>query len=372
MFRLLHIADVHLDAPLGGFGQVADDRRAEVLEAFRALSGLAEEVAADAVLISGDLFDGPHPSEKTIIAVRETVRRIADAGITVFAVPGNHDARALAPTLYSEALDGAVCFLAPRFEEPALLETEAGRACVYGVAYDAAEEPDPLATFCRSEGAADAHVVLLHGSVPGAPHWGGGSSLPLPIESLRAMGVDYLALGDLHRFRDPSELQGLAACYPGSFAAVDLTESGVHGPVLVELTPGESPRLERRSGGVREVGAPVTVEVSACVTDVEVFDAVVARVVAEAFPSVELVGEPTYPLDPEAVRAMLIERFGAAALRDRSRFFDPSRLEELARENTVAGHVARLGLGAIGRAEDDTARTAVEQGLRIALRVLEV
>jgi exonuclease SbcD len=372
MFRLLHIADVHLDAPLGGFGQAAADRRAEVLEAFRGLSDLAVQVSAHAVLIAGDLFDGPRPSEKTIIAVRETVRRIADAGIAVFAVPGNHDARALAPTLYPEALDGAVCFLAPRFEEPALLETEAGSVCVYGVAYDAAEEPDPLATFRRSGGDADAHVVLLHGSVPGAPHWGGGSSLALPNDSLRALGVDYLALGDLHRFRGPSELDGIAACYPGSFAAVDLTESGRHGPVLVELTPGESPRLELRSSGVREVGAPVIVDVSACVTDVEVFDAVVAAVVADVVPSVELVGEPTYPLDPEAVRAMLIERSGAAALRDRSRFFDPSRLEELAGENTVAGHVARLGLDAIEEAGDDAARGAIEQGLRIALRVLEV
>jgi hypothetical protein len=186
------------------------------------------------------------------------------------------------------------------------------------------------------------------------------------------MRVDYLALGDLHRFRGPAELDGIAACYPGSFAAVDLTESGPRGPVLVELTPGEAPRLERRSSGVREVAPPATVDVSACVTDVEVFDAVVARVAAEAFPAVELAGEPTYPLDPEAVGAMLIERFGAAALRDRSRFFDSSRLDELAGENTVAGHVARLGLGAIERAGDDAERAAIEQGLRIALRVLEV
>jgi len=37
MFRLLHLADVHLDAPLGGFGRDADRRRGEVLDAFRAL-----------------------------------------------------------------------------------------------------------------------------------------------------------------------------------------------------------------------------------------------------------------------------------------------------------------------------------------------
>lgn len=413
MFRLLHIADVHLDAPLGGFGRDADDRRAEVLEAFRALSGTAADVGADAVLIAGDLFDGPRPSERTVIAVRETVRRMVDAGIPVFAVPGNHDARALNPSLYPEALDGAVCFTEPRFGEPAIVETAAGTLHVYGVAYDAAEEADPLATFEKAgspagftgdgtekggdaddgadeggeraregvdrpvEGAeaahgGSAHVVLLHGSVPGAPHWGGGSSLPLPLESLRALDADYVALGDLHRFRDSGELDGIPACYPGSFAAVDLTEAGLRGPVVVELTPGRAPVLERLASGVREVSEPVEVDVSPCTTDLEVADEIERLVGPDRIPSVDLHGEPAYPLDPDAIRAILDERFGAAGLRDRSRFFEAGRLEELADENTVAGHVARIGITAIEAENDEAERAFLEQGLRIALRVLEV
>ena len=374
MFRLLHLADVHLDAPLGGFGDEADVRRGQVLDAFRAVSDMAIETAVDAVLISGDLFDSPQPAERTVIAVRETVRRLLERGVDVAAVPGNHDARALNPGLYAEALDGADVFLEPRFGEPARFGREAGELLVYGVGYDAAEEPDPIATFERARSAAStaAHVVLLHGSVPGAPHWASGSSLSLAWEGLAGLEVDYIALGDLHRFRAPEELEGLPACYPGSFAAVDMTEAGLRGPVLVHLEPGSTPRLERITSGVREVGAPAAVDVSDCVTDLEVYEAAVRILSPEAYPSIDLEGEPVYPLDPEAIRSMLEERFGAVALRDRSRFFETGRLAELSAENTVAGHVARIGLRRIAEADSPEERAAREQGLRIALRVMEV
>ena len=374
MHRLLHLADVHLDAPFGGFGRDADARRVAVLDAFRSVSDVAIAQSVDAVLISGDLFDGPRPAEKTVIAVRETVRRLVEHDIGVFAVPGNHDARALAPTLYAEAFDGAVAFLDPRFGEPARLEAASGDLLIYGVAYDAAEEPDPLRTFRKARpGSRPAtHVVLLHGSVPGAPHWGAGSSLALPLDALRDLDADYLGLGDLHRFRGPDELDGLPGCYPGSFAAVDLTESGLRGGVIATLEPGKPPTLDRVSSGVREVGDPVRVNVSDCSSDIEVYDAVVGLVAPEAYPSVELEGEPGYPLNAEAIRAMAEERYGAVALTDGSHFFEAERLEELAGRNTIAGHVARIGLARIDGAADEAERRTVEQGLRIALRVMQI
>lgn len=371
MSRLLHVADVHLDAPLGGFGREAEARRAETLDAFRALPETAEEHAVDAVLIAGDLFDRPRPSEATVIAVRETVRRFTERGIPVFAVPGNHDARALNPGLYPGALDGATVFEAPRFGHPVRVALEPADLLVYGLAYDAAEESDPLSTFGRAEDEGGLHVVLLHGSIPGAPHWEGGSSLPLPLDRLAALGADYLALGDLHRFRGPDELDGLPAAYPGSFAAVDFTETGIHGPLLVELERGAPPRIRRLASGVREVAEPVRVDVSACADDREVAEAVFRLTGDERFPVVTLEGEPGYPLDPDTVRAMVEERSGTAMLRDESRFFDEARLAEIARHNTIVGHVARLGLRRIEEAPADE-RAAVEQGLRIALRVMEV
>ncbi|MGH7541160.1 MAG: metallophosphoesterase family protein [Gemmatimonadota bacterium] len=372
MSRLLHIADVHLDAPFGGFGREAEMRRREVLDAFRGLPELAREREVAAVLIAGDLFDGPRPSEASVIAVRETARRFMEAEIALFAVPGNHDAIALAPTLYEDALAGATVFTLPRFGAPVTIHDADPPLHVYGVAYDAAEEPDPLATFRRSDEPGH-HVVLLHGAVPGAPHWGAGSALRLPIERLTALGADYVALGDHHRHRPPSEFEaGLAACYAGSFAAVDLTEFGPRGAVVVELGAGAPPPVELVSVGAREVVHVAPFDVTPFGSETEVADAIGARLPGAVFPVVTLEGEPGFPLDAEGVRRRLEERFGCTAVHDRTRFFDPARLEEIARENTVAGHVARLGLASVEDAATEDARRAVEQGLRIALRVLEV
>jgi len=370
MVRLLHVADVHLGAPLGGFGRDADARRREVLDAFRGLPELADRVQADAVVIAGDLFDGPRPTESIVIAVREVVRRFVDRSIPVFAVPGNHDARALNPDLYPSVLEGAVVFSEPRFGPPARALVGGQELCVYGFAYDAAEEGDPLAAFERDP-ANGIHIVLVHGSVPGAPHWEGGSSLSVSWEALAGLDVDYVAMGDLHRFRGPDELNGVCACYPGSFAAVDFTERGLRGPVLVELSPDRPPRIERLSGGVREVSEAVTIDVSSCMTDLEVADLASSRL-ESAYPVVALEGEPAFPLDPAVVRGVLKERYGAVTLVDRSRFFHAARLEEIARQSTVAGHVARLGLTKIEATTTPEDRQAAEQGLRIALRVMDV
>jgi len=370
MFRLLHLADVHLGAPLGGFGRDADARGREVLEAFRQFPELAERLQVDAVVISGDLFDGPRPPDPIVIAVREVVRRLLDRSIPIFAVPGNHDARALNPDLYLSALEGAVVFSEPCFGDPARALIGDQPLCVYGFAYDAAEERDPLSTFERA--AVDGvHVALLHGSVPGAPHWESGSSLPISWEALAGLDVDYVALGDLHRFRGADELNGVAGCYPGSFAAIDFSERGLRGPVLVELSYDAPPRIERISSGVREVMEAVTIDVSACMTDLEVAELAV-RQLESAYPVVTLEGEPSFPLDAALVRSVLEERCGAAALTDRSRFFAAARIDEIARQSTVAGHIAQIGLARIEAAETPEDRHAAEQGLRIALRVMEV
>lgn len=374
MIRLLHVADVHLDAPFGGFGRAAEERRHEVLEAFRRLPELAAEREVDAVLLAGDLFDGPRPAETAVIAVRETARRIVERGIALFAVPGNHDALALAPTLYEEALPDATRFTLPRFGPPVSVAGTDPPLHVYGAAYDAAEEEDPLGTFERSDDPG-VHVVLLHGAVPGAPHWEAGSALRLPLDRLAALDVDYVALGDHHRHRPPTEFGDVPACYPGSFAATELGEEGPRGAVLVELSGRGAPAVRLIPSGAREVVHPPPFDVTPFGSEAEVADAVAAALPEDAFPVVTLEGEPGFPLDAEDVQRRLGERFGCASVRDRTRFFDVERLREIARENTVAGHVARRGLEAVegaAAAGDDEERRAAEEGLRIALRVLEV
>ena len=87
--RVLHTADFHAGRNLRGL-----DRTPEVHEALVEIAGLARSEKADAVLISGDLFDTVNPSGVAEGAVFDFFLRLRDAGIPAVAIAGNHDSAA--------------------------------------------------------------------------------------------------------------------------------------------------------------------------------------------------------------------------------------------------------------------------------------
>ena len=400
--KLLHLADVHLGATYAAFGELAPSRAAEVLEAFRRLPDVAAEERVDAVLIAGDLFDRPQPGREAMAAARETIRRLVELCLPVFMVPGNHDAMTLRLDPYRElaraarvrihGVDSAeprewpledeagrklaekhtaYILASPRFGPPATVETADGPLHVYGFAFDSVECREPVQTFRRHPGDG-VHVALLHASVRDAAHWqGSASSLSTTTEALAALDVDYLALGDHHRPRSPATFRGAPACYPGSFAATDLTEDGPRGYAIVELQAGAEPVVEYRESGVPPV-EHLELDVSSLTDHVQVAELAMQRLPDGTVPLVRLVGEPSFPLDGESVAAELRERYGHAEVRDETRFYAASRLDELSATDTVAGHVVRLGRERIEAASEGEERQVAQQALRAALRALEV
>lgn len=379
MIRLLHLGDVHLGASFSAFGELAGERRSALLAEFRRLPELAAEEGADAVLVAGDLFEAPRPGAELVAAARQTLLALREAGVPAFLVPGNHDALYLDPRPYEELSEVATVFREPEIRGESV-RCEAGELHVYGLAYDRAREPDPLRSFRRLD-RPGAHVLLLHGSVIEAPHWRGGESLEIDPGRLGELTVDYIALGDHHRFRPPAEFGSwdgpdgegsVPACYCGSFAALDLTEAGVHGAVLVEVEPGETPRVRRLPSRLRPVQELGEIRVDGLASETQVADAVAARVEGDAVPVATLSGQPSFPLDVDRVRSELSERFGQVRLLDDTRFYASERIGELAERPTVAGQVARLGAERADAAADEVERRVHERALRIALRALDV
>jgi DNA repair protein SbcD/Mre11 len=373
VIRMLHLADVHLGASFSAFGELASDRAAAVRRAFRDLPSLAEREEVDLVLIAGDLFDRPDLPSQLVAEARDAIRRTVEGDRPVFIIPGNHDALSLAGSPYRQPLGGAHLFDEPRFGEPVTVETEGGAVHVYGIAHDLAGEPEPLATFERAD-RPGWHVVMLHGSVPDAPHWRPApNTLRLPNDRLAGLAADYIALGDYHRPRLPEEFEGATAAYPGSFAALDLTESGPRGYLVVELGE-EGVRVAHRSSGVQEVADLGEIDVSGCDNEVDIVEAIATLLEPgdRPVPSVRLVGEPDFPLDTAAVIEEARVRFGHARIVDDTRYFSSARLDEIAGQDTVAGHVARLGRERVRAAASDADRVAAERALRIVLAAMEV
>jgi DNA repair exonuclease SbcCD nuclease subunit len=374
MIRLLHIADVHLGASMAPFGDAAESRRRALLDAFRRLPELARRHDAHAVLVAGDLFDGPHPDAASRAAVAETFARLEEDARPVFVVPGNHDSATLHQHPYSEPLGGARIFLGAAFERLDV-ETSGGPLHVYGLAYDLGREDAPLATYARAD-LPGAHVVLLHASAEFSPHWRiGKNALRLPLDALAGLACDYVALGDYHGFRPPERFHGgplSRACYPGSFAALDATEIGPRGYVVVEIESGVPPRVAHHPGGVPPVQDVGEVDVGGAADHEEVIRRVAERVEPGALPLVRLVGVPDFAPDAELLTRRLQERFGFGRVVDASSYYASGRLDRIADDDTVAGHVVRLGRRRVAAAESADDRAIAERALRIALRALEV
>lgn len=372
MIRILHVADVHLGASYSAFGPYAGARAEEVLDAFRALPELAARHRAHAVLVAGDLFDSPKPATRLVATATEVFRRLETAGRHVFLVPGNHDAIYRNPGMYEGDLGGVHLFRRPTFDHPVCVEVGGTTLAVYGIAYDWAQEAHPLGTFRRAD-VAGVHVALLHGSVPDSPHWHEGSALRAPLEELRKLEVDYIALGDHHRFRPPDRFASgqIPACYSGSFAAVDLTETGPRGYAVVTLQPRAAPLVEHQPSGVRPVESLGEIDVGTLSGDDEIVELIGERAREGTIPLVTLTGEPAFAPDIEHVHAHVRERFGHAVVQDQTRFYASATFRRLAAERTIAGHVARLGLRRIERAADEHERGRAERALRLALSALE-
>jgi DNA repair exonuclease SbcCD nuclease subunit len=95
-FKFLHAADLHLDSPLIGLSCKSVDfaKRVETAsrQAFDNLVRLAVEEKCRFVVLPGDVFDRDLRNFETGLFFAVGMKRLAEAGISVFLSLGNHDA----------------------------------------------------------------------------------------------------------------------------------------------------------------------------------------------------------------------------------------------------------------------------------------
>ncbi len=86
-FSFVHAADLHL-----GYAQYGlEARRQDFDNAFKELVDKTIELNPDFMIIAGDLFHQPRPSNVTLENTIRSFKRLKDADITVLTVDGSHD-----------------------------------------------------------------------------------------------------------------------------------------------------------------------------------------------------------------------------------------------------------------------------------------
>lgn len=248
MTTFLHTADWQLGKP---FGRIDDPgKRSQVrqarLQAIGRIGEVAAEHGASFVLVAGDLFDTPTADRATVSAACSAIGQL---GVSVYAIPGNHDhggpgglweqdffqqeCRALSPNFHiltepeALGLEDAILFPCPLLRRHETTDT---------TAWIRAVEPTQFGDKPR--------IVLAHGSVHAFESGDRDAATnQLDLQRLPVDELDYLALGDWHGTKEIDPKAWYAGTpEPDRFARGEANDPG--NVLIVTATRGSAPEVK--------------------------------------------------------------------------------------------------------------------------------
>lgn len=237
--RFVHTGDLHLDSPFLGLGQAVPERissalRDATLRSWERIVRLAIDENVDSVLVAGDVFEGANRTLRAQVAFRDGLERLAQARIPSFVVTGNHDPLSgWEPAVAWPSL--AWRFGAQEVTSRPIVRDGTELARVHGISYPVRDVTRNLAATFRRDGDEPFAIGLLHANVGGIE--GYGNYAPCSISDLAASGMDYWALGHIHkhgilRAKDPTVV------YCGNPQGRDPGETDPRGCYLVDVDNG--------------------------------------------------------------------------------------------------------------------------------------
>jgi len=251
-FRFVHAADVHLDSPLRSLA-LRDHALADLVgnATRRAFAGVVRtclDEQVDALLLSGDLYDGDQTSMKTARFLAGQVHRLHAAGVKVFLIRGNHDALSKI-TRELTFPDSSVTIFGGRASAVSV-ERERGAVpiAIHGISFAQPHAPESLLARFKPPVEGAVNIGLLHTSLGGSEDH--DPYAPCAMADLHAAGFRYWALGHIHK-RSTSEGDATVVM-PGMPQGRDIGEAGAKSVTLATVGDDGSILIEERVTSVAQ------------------------------------------------------------------------------------------------------------------------
>lgn len=217
--KLVHTADWHLGMTFPSFDPEAQLRLSRArLEAIDRVLGLAERHTAHAVLCAGDLFDDPDPAPEWWQGLAKKLHARRWSGRHLFLLPGNHD-----PLTNNGVYSPAHPFRSALPDWVHVVDRDdysfelAEDAVLYSAPCRSKSESRDLALNllpAREVGDTRIRIGMVHGQTFDLPKH--QMNFPIAPEAAERKGLDYLAIGDTHGFRDVTPDRHAPTVYPGT------------------------------------------------------------------------------------------------------------------------------------------------------------
>lgn len=238
MVKVLHCADLHLDAPfVCGDVKKSELRRSELLSTFSSMMNYVKLNSIDIVVISGDLFESGNVSRDTAALVQ---REFNDNPNCRFVIsPGNHDPFT-EDSVYNKLIFPSNVYI---FKSPSVtcFSFEDLNVDVYGYAFVSRDLMYNPFKGVTPKLPSRINILCAHGEITSSD----SDNCPINESDIKESGFDYVALGHIHAGSDIEKLNDTFYAYSGCLEGRDFGECGYKGAILCEL---EKDRCELKSG----------------------------------------------------------------------------------------------------------------------------
>lgn len=369
MFRLLHFADLHLDASFASSHLPATSgnwRRSDLRATLGRILTLAREHQVDVVTIAGDLYEQDYALPETADFLAQQFEKLAPT--RVFIAPGERDPYT-SDSLYALTRwpQNVVVFSEGKLNAHEL----APSIHLWGAACPPARDHENLARFHVDR--KGVNLLLLHAADAERGPSVKGSVFSVSLSGIHNAGFDLALLGHDHTGR--AWAQGTSQCiYPGSPEPLAPKEAdSAHQVVLLTVADWIcAPELiPINQWCYRSLRIDLTSQISLQDAAQEIERTVQGlpggddeRLIC----NITLTGSPPFDLDLEALAENVTSK---AQLRCRTRLSLAYNLDQLAQEQTIRGMLVQRFQARLQNAANERERKTALNALSYALQALD-
>ncbi len=347
--KFLHTSDVHIGAKFLSLGLSGQSQRNQLKQTFERVISEMKELGIDILIVSGDLFDSPYPSEVDKSFIANLFHSLEAMNKYILILPGNHD-------LY---IDGSVWKDSSWIENSKLyiftpsvntIYIEDFNAFFYANAIDKQiMQTSPLAGIRdlivsnRDKYPRSKHLVLVHG---GLDIGRVSDSYQISKNEIIDLAADYVALGDWHSLLLVNSksteitdyiyrLGSSPAFYSGSPEMIDFSQKG-SGHIILGEYREDHIHIKVRKVGVRNV-EEVTINIEGMPLK-NIISEIGKNPSLDTLKIVNLTGQAEFEIDVDELKELFVDKFWKIVINLSPQYSSNIKLEE----GTVAYEFAKL------------------------------
>ena len=207
--KILHCADMHLGAELTMLGRKKSTREAEIKKTLMDIIKLCQEDQVQILLMAGDLFDNVHVPESTLDEIKDGFASLKDTIVAI--APGNHDPATVdSPYLKKNYWPENVIIYKSLLEQ---VEIEKLGVRLWGAAFTGTYVENSMLQNFTVPKDEFINICVMHGDFVAKNQKSNYN--PITEKQLANSGMEYVALGHIHKQTEILKAGDTYYAYPG-------------------------------------------------------------------------------------------------------------------------------------------------------------